>query len=113
MRKGRVIWLLQTSSGILLLLLVGIHWVVHHYIASGGLREFIDVITYLRIPFVLILEVSFIVVITIHALLGIRAIVLDYGLDAKQQKFVDGSLLILGSITITYGIHLLFFILYT
>ncbi len=75
--SGKLGWLSQAISGILLVLLLGMHWVAQHYLAAGGLRTYAEVVSYLENPLVLVLEVAFLVVVTYHALLGVRAVLLD------------------------------------
>src|SRR6266536_4796032 len=57
-----------------------------HFIAKGGLRDFADVVAYLRNPIILVLEVLFLVVVATHAMLGVRAILTDFGLSDRAEK---------------------------
>ena len=104
-------WLSQAISGILLVLLLGIHWVAQHYLAAGGLRTYTEVVTYLENPLVLVLEIAFLVVVTYHALLGLRAVLLDLGPGTKLARLMDAGLILTGIATVIYGINLLRLIL--
>lgn len=99
-------WYWQVFTGIALLLLLGLHFIANHFIARGGLRDFADVVSYLRNPIVLVLEVLFLVVVTIHAMLGVRAIVLDFGISERAEKLLGQALTVVGVLTVGYGLWL-------
>jgi succinate dehydrogenase membrane anchor subunit len=99
-------WYWQVFTGIALLLLLGLHFIANHFIAKGGLRDFADVVSYLRNPIVLVLEVLFLVVVTIHAMLGARAIVLDFGISERAEKLLAQALTVVGVLTVGYGLWL-------
>ena len=106
MQKSRWLWLLQAVSGISLIALVGIHWIAQHYLAAGGLRTYAQVVAYLRRPIALGLEMTFLVVVTGHALMGVRAILSDVGLLARLQRSIDIILWVVGFLTVLYGLQL-------
>lgn len=99
-------WLWQVISGVGLLFLLGLHIIANHFIARGGLRDFADVLAYLRNPVFLVLEVLFLVVVASHAMLGIRAILLDFGLSDRAEKLVSRALTVVGVLTVGYGLLL-------
>ncbi len=106
MEWGRWGWLLQAMSGILLVVLVGLHWVAQHFLASGGLRTYSDVVAYLRQPIIFGLEAAFLIVVTAHALLGVRAILLDFGLSPSADHVLRWALAVVGAATVWYGLDL-------
>lgn len=106
-------WLSQAISGILLVILLGVHWVAQHYLAAGGLRTYAEVVSYLENPMVLLLEIAFLVVVTYHALLGVRAVLLDLGPGKRLGRLLDAGLILAGVATVLYGILLLRLILAT
>ncbi len=77
-----------------------------HFIVKGGLRNFADVVSYLRNPIILVLEVLFLVVVTTHAMLGVRAIVMDFGLSDRAEKRLGQLLTVVGVLTVAYGLWL-------
>jgi succinate dehydrogenase hydrophobic anchor subunit len=99
-------WHWQVFSGIALLLLLGLHFVANHFIVQGGLRDFADVVSYLRNPIILVLEVLFLVFVTIHAMLGARAIVLDFGISDRAEKRLARVLTVVAVLTVGYGLWL-------
>ena len=106
MGSGRWGWLLQAVSGILLVVLVGLHWVAQHFLAAGGLRTYADVAAYLRQPVIFGLETAFLIVVTTHALLGVRAILLDLGLGPRADHVLRWALALVGAATVWYGLDL-------
>jgi succinate dehydrogenase hydrophobic anchor subunit len=55
---------------------------------------------------VFLLEIVFLIVVTWHALLGVRAIILDLGLKPTTERRVTAFLSIVGVVTVAYGIWL-------
>ncbi len=99
-------WIAQALSGLLLLLLLGSHMVANHYVAEGGLRDYDAVVAYLSHPLIRAWEVLFLVVVTAHALLGLRSILLDLGPSPAQRRWIDRGLWLLGVGTVLYGVWL-------
>jgi succinate dehydrogenase hydrophobic anchor subunit len=104
--RSRWLWLLQVFSGMALIVLVGIHMAAQHYLAAGGLRTYAEVVAYLRQPAALGLELSFLVVVTVHALIGVRAILGDLSLPTRLQRSIEAILWAVGLVTILYGLQL-------
>jgi succinate dehydrogenase cytochrome b556 subunit len=99
-------WILQAFTGVMLVVLLGLHMVVQHFVVEGGLRRYQQVVEYISNPFVFLLEVAFLVVVTWHAMLGVRAIILDLGLQPKTERRWTAVLTVIGLGMITYGIWL-------
>ena len=103
--KPTAAWLWQVFTGIGLVILLGLHFIANHFIAKGGLRDFAAVVAYLRNPIILVLEVLFLLCVTSHALLGVRAILVDLGLSERAEKRVGQALSLLGVLTVAYGLR--------
>jgi succinate dehydrogenase hydrophobic anchor subunit len=101
--EGVGLWLLKIAAGLLVLIVLGIHFVINHLVAPGGLLTYEDVIQYYKVPIVPIMEIVFLVVVVTHSLLGLRSILLDLSLVQKIRQVVDGLFLVLGGIAILYG----------
>ena len=99
-------WIMQAFTGVMLVVLLGLHMVVQHFVVAGGLRGYRQVVEYLSNPFVFLLEVAFLIIVTWHALMGVRAILLDLGLKPATERKVTATLWIVGLITVAYGIWL-------
>jgi succinate dehydrogenase hydrophobic anchor subunit len=100
------LWLIQAISGLLLVSLLALHMIAHHFIVEGGLRTFDEVIAYVSNPIIFSLEVLFLIVVIVHALLGVRAIVLDLAPRPTTLRVADVSLIVLGVVALIYGLWL-------
>jgi succinate dehydrogenase hydrophobic anchor subunit len=103
--NGSRIWRLTALSGVAVLVLVTVHMVAHHFVVDeiGGLRTYAQVLDYVANPVIFVLECLFLVVVTIHAMLGVRSVLFDLGLSARAQLLVSRGLTALGLVTIVYG----------
>jgi succinate dehydrogenase / fumarate reductase membrane anchor subunit len=99
-------WILQAFTGIMLVVLLGLHMVVQHFVVAGGLRNYQQVVQYISNPFVFLLEIAFLIIVTWHAMLGVRAVILDLGLKPASERRVTAVLSIVGVIVVAYGIWL-------
>ncbi len=100
-------WFLQAGSGILLIALLAVHLIVNHWVAPHGLLTYSDVIRYYDHPGIVWMETIFLIVVTVHCLLGIHAIILDLNFSSQITRNVARILLLIGAIAISYGLWLL------
>jgi succinate dehydrogenase hydrophobic anchor subunit len=105
-RLGRWGWWAQAGSGGLLVVMAALHWIAQHFLAAGGLRSYSEVVAYLRQPAALGLEIVFLITVTAHALLGVRAIALDLGLTPRAARRLNWILAVAGAATVWYGVDL-------
>lgn len=99
-------WLIQAITGLLLIFLLGLHMVAHHFVVEGGLRNFEEVIDYISNPVIFTLEVLFLIVVTPHAMLGLQSIVIDLGPSESATRTITWFFRILTIVIIAYGIWL-------
>jgi succinate dehydrogenase hydrophobic anchor subunit len=99
-------FLVQVISGVLLIIALAFHMIAHHFIVKGGLRDYKQVLDYVQHPVMFVLEAAFIIVATVHALLGVRAILYDLGPAPAAARWIDRGLLALGALTTVYGLWL-------
>lgn len=97
------LWLTKLVAGLLIIIVLGIHFVVNHLIVPGGLLSYSEVLTYYQIPFIPIMEVIFLVVVFVHAFIGVRSIILDLNPSKRLLSFIDVGLIAIGSAFIIYG----------
>jgi succinate dehydrogenase hydrophobic anchor subunit len=97
----------QVLSGVALLVLLTLHMIAQHFVVPTGLRYYDDVIDWLRSPIVLAVEVLFLSFVTYHALLGVRAVLFDFGFSEKTEKRITGIFVVIGIATVAYGVALL------
>lgn len=106
--RAGLLWLTQAISGALLIVLLLVHMVAHHFIVEGGLRDYAQVLAYVANPFVFVLELLFLGSATLHAALGVRAVVLDLALRPAAQRLMDGALVVIAAGVLVYGVWLAF-----
>jgi len=99
-------WFWQAFTGLGLVVLLALHMIAHHFVAEGGIRDYAGVAEYLRNPVIVLLEVLFLVTVTAHALLGVRAVLFDFGLSQRTERRISRALAVIGILTVGYGIWL-------
>ena len=102
-------WWWTALTGAALLLLLTVHMVAHHFIVEdvGGLRSYEQVLDYIANPVIFTLELFFLIVVTIHALLGLRGVLFDLGIGVRARRRTDLLLWLLGLVTVGYGFFLM------
>ena len=96
-------WLVQAGLGILLVILLAIHLIVNHWAAPHGLLTYADVVRYYDIPGIAWMEAAFLIVVTVHCLLGLHSILLDLSLSARVTRVATWLLTFVGLTAIVYG----------
>ncbi len=104
--RNAPVFVFQVISGAALLVLLGLHMVAQHFIVPTGLRFYEDVIAWLRNPVMVVVEVTFLVVVTYHALVGLRAILFDFGFSERTERRITLLLWVVGIATVGYGVTL-------
>jgi succinate dehydrogenase hydrophobic anchor subunit len=105
--ENALLWFIKLLAGGLIFFLLIVHFIVNHLIAPGGLLTFNDIVQYYQNPLVLIMEGLFLAAVLVHALLGLRSIILDLNPTSKIMWFLDRGLVMVGSSAFVYGIWLL------
>ncbi len=100
-------WAWQAITGVLVLLLVTLHMIANHFVVAGGLRDYHDVVAYISNPIILPLEILFLVIVSWHGLLGLRAVIFDFGLSVRTERIVTRVLYVVWVATLVYGLGLL------
>jgi len=102
-------WSWTALTGAALLLLLTVHMVAHHFVVEdvGGLRSYEQVLDYIANPVIFTLELFFLIVVTIHALLGLRGVLFDLGIGVRARRRTDLLLWLLGLVTVGYGFFLM------
>lgn len=101
--EGAGTWFFKIISGFLIIVILIIHLVVNHLIVEGGLLSYADVVQYYQKAIVPIMEIFFLVFVVVHALLGLRSILLDLHPSNKLLKAINYGLVSLGTVSIVYG----------
>ena len=104
--EGIWLWLIKMVSGVLIVVLLLVHFIVNHFAAQGGLLGYADVIAYYTNPGIVVMEITFLAVVVVHALIGLRGIILDLNLSQKMMGIIDRLLVLAGIGAVVYGIAL-------
>ena len=102
-------WRWTAITGVSLLVLVTIHMIAHHFVVDevGGLRTYQHVLEYISTPIIFVIEGVFLVVVTVHSMLGMRSVLLDFGLSEGRRRLLERGLVALGIVTVVYGFVLI------
>ncbi len=106
-REGAWLWLLKLVAGVLVFVVLGIHFAVNHLVAPGGLLTYADVINYYKVPIVPVMEICFLVFVVSHCFLGLRSILLDLNPSDVLLRWIDRILVVIGAGACVYGIWLI------
>jgi succinate dehydrogenase / fumarate reductase membrane anchor subunit len=106
-REGAGAWLFKVLAGLLIVVFLGIHYIVNHLVAPGGLLSYADVIAYYQNPWIPIMEGFFLVLVITHSLVGVRSIILDLNPSDRTLRMITRILLAAGIVATVYGIWLL------
>jgi succinate dehydrogenase / fumarate reductase membrane anchor subunit len=101
------LWLGKILSGVLILVVLVVHFVVNHLIAEGGLMNYDAVIAYVSNPWIVAMETFFLAVVVPHALLGTRSIILDLNPSRGLLNWLDRAFVLVGVVAVVYGIWLM------
>jgi succinate dehydrogenase hydrophobic anchor subunit len=106
--SARLVWRLTAGSGIALLVLITVHMIANHFVVEsvGGLRSYEQVLDYIANPLMLAIEIAFLFVVTLHAMLGLRSVLFDLTGSARHRRWIDRGVVILGVLTVAYGLFL-------
>jgi succinate dehydrogenase hydrophobic anchor subunit len=103
-------WAAQAISGVLLLVLLTVHMVAQHFVVSGGLRTYADVVDWIRNPVVFAVEALLLICVTWHGIAGVHAVLLDLGLRGRTERIIARILGGVAVATVVYGLWLLYMI---
>ena len=104
--EGTGLWLVKVILGFFIIVLLTVHFIVNHYIGEGALLTWQNVVDYFSNPWIVFMEITFLLVVVSHSLIGMRSIILDLNPARGTMKIIDWFLIILGTGSILYGIWL-------
>jgi succinate dehydrogenase membrane anchor subunit len=107
--RGTRGWGITTLSGLAVLVLVTVHMVANHFVIEsiGGLRDYRQVLEYISNPVIFVMESLFLVFVTVHAMLGLRGVLLDLDPTPGTVRWIDRGLVVLAIATLAYGFLLI------
>lgn len=105
--EGFWLWLIKILTGIGIIALLIIHFIVNHFVAEGALLTHADVVAYYRNPWVVLMEGVFLVLVVSHSLIGMRSILLDLQPPSGVVRTVDWLFAAIGIVSVVYGLWLI------
>ena len=109
--RGRqtLVWRATASTGVALVVLITVHMVAHHFVVqeTGGLRSYRQVLEYVANPVMFTIELLFLVVVTVRAMLGLRSVLFDLATGDLARAWISRALVVLGVVTVAYGVTLI------
>ncbi len=103
--EGFWLWAIKLATGVLIVVLLLIHFIVNHT-AQQGLLNYADVVAYYSSPAIVAMELVFLAAVVSHALIGLRGVILDLDPPAKLMSTIDWIMVIVGIGAVVYGISL-------
>jgi succinate dehydrogenase hydrophobic anchor subunit len=102
------LWLTKIITGPLLLLVLGLHLTVNHYLGSlpSGLMTYEDVIRHFQNPVMVAIEILFLVTVVTHSLIGFHGILLDMHPSRNLLIIFTWLHVLLGVFAVGYGVWL-------
>ena len=102
-------WRITTFTGVALLGLLLVHMIGHHFVVDevGGLRSYDQVLDYVAHPVIFTIESFFLLFVTVHAMLGLRGVLLDLDPTPRLRRVIDVGAVVLGLATLAYGYFLI------
>ncbi|MFQ6087810.1 MAG: hypothetical protein ACE5K0_02775 [Candidatus Methanofastidiosia archaeon] len=101
------VWFFQRLSGVLSVVLLGIHFWVTHFANLGEKIVFVGV--QMRLSSFIFLSVDFLLLllVVLHGLNGLRTVLLDFRFGQENIKFITWTLILVGILTFLFGVQVL------
>ena len=99
--SGTWAWLLQRFSAVLLVFLLGAHFIVLHFVPASAEITFAGVSTRLQTALFTVVDFGLLVLGVYHALNGTRAVLLDYW--PKAARVINYAFVLIGIVAVVYG----------
>ncbi len=106
-RETSTLWMIKALTGVLIIVILGVHFVVNHIIGENALLTYQDIVRYYTNPIIPLMEIAFVIFVVSHALIGLRGIILDLKPSLGTTKYLDRVFISLGIVAIVYGIWLI------
>lgn len=111
---GTWAWFFQRLSAVLLVIFLGIHLYVAHFMGVSEEKPGETLITFNEVQVRLdqliyvVVDYGMLSMVLLHGLNGLRTVMFDFDMFAKRKKFIDVGLWVLGIATLIWGIIILF-----
>jgi succinate dehydrogenase hydrophobic anchor subunit len=105
---GTWAWFFQRLSAVLLVVLLGLHIYVDHFVDMGEPLTVAGIHTRVKQLLYIVVDYSLLGMVLFHGLNGTRTVLFDFDMFIKRKKLVDVGLWVLGVATMIWGIFVLF-----
>lgn len=111
---GTWAWAFQRLSAVLLVVFLGLHLYVAHFMDVGAetgeepLITFEEVSVRLDQLLYIIVDYGMLSMVLLHGLNGFRTVLFDFDMFVKRRKLIDVTLWVVGIATLIWGIVILF-----
>ena len=100
-------WILQMFTGLIMILLVTIHFYVTHMTSHEALK-YAEVVSRVAQPEFKAMYAVLLLVVSLHAFNGLRAILLDTSAGMRRRKAINIFTTLAFLLAFIYGLYLLF-----
>lgn len=100
---GSISWFFQAFSGAFLVFFVGVHLYIAHVNFGQPVAFFREVLLNMHNFWWLLFYITFVWIVTYHALNGVKGVIYDMGISKKTRKYVSYGLTALYLVTVIYG----------
>ncbi|MCP4576188.1 MAG: succinate dehydrogenase, hydrophobic membrane anchor protein [Deltaproteobacteria bacterium] len=97
-------WLIQRISAVILVIALGLHIGFLHFANAGEPLNYADIMTRLKTPVLISLDILLLIFGLYHALYGLYAVFLDFDSGNKERIVVLGVLILMGLGFVGFGI---------
>jgi len=110
---GTWAWFFQRLSAVLLVVFLGIHLYVAHFMGVSEEKPGETLITFNEVQVRLdqliyvVVDYGMLSMVLLHGLNGLRTVMFDFDMFAKRKKLIDVGLWVLGIATLIWGIIIL------
>ena len=107
--RQTLVWRATAFSGVALIVLITVHMVAAPDVVEGtrGPPPKPPVLEYVANPAIFTIELLFLVVVTVHAMLGLRSVLFDLATGERARVWISRALVVLGVVTAAYGVALI------
>jgi len=102
-----ILWILQRLSGVGLVVLLGIHFLLLHYLRPGQAPTSAEVFDRLQVFPLVIIDGALLAFALVHGLQGLYTIITDFDLSPRNRRFVAAICTFGGIGLFTWGIRIL------
>jgi succinate dehydrogenase / fumarate reductase membrane anchor subunit len=105
--QGVWAWVLQRVTAVLLVVFLGTHLAVLHYVDENLIITFAGVATRMKIALYVFVDCGLLIIGLYHALNGLRAVLFDFNFGAAGRRNINIVLWVVGVVFALLGLYTL------